>query len=172
MPLSLLQTLFFPTYINMPCMYQYSSSLILKLFLSYSFILSSQSLTLIISTNLLWTLTLMPNPSYAELLCIFDSLTLHLVFTITHLVHPQFSNSGICHASQLCVVELHTLNSILFTPDLTLHLPTSQTQLCMPNLPDLTLHNDSILGHIPSRLVSTGGIYINHYLCPFVLLKE
>ena len=41
---SLLQRLFFLTHINMPCMYQYSPSLILKLFLSYFFILLSQSL--------------------------------------------------------------------------------------------------------------------------------
>ena len=74
-----LQTLFFLTCINTPCMYQYSLSLILKLFLSYSFILSSQSLNLII-TNSPWTSTPMLNPSYTELLCIFDSLTLHLVF--------------------------------------------------------------------------------------------
>ena len=46
-----LQTLFFSTHINMSCMYQYSLSLILKLFLSYSFVLSSQSLNLIITTN-------------------------------------------------------------------------------------------------------------------------
>ena len=92
-----LQTLFFftdiifLTCINTPHMYQYSLSLILKLFLPYSFILSSQSLNLVISTNSLWTSTLMPNPSYAELLHIFDSLTLHLVFA--HLVYPRVSNS-------------------------------------------------------------------------------
>ena len=73
-------------------MYQYSSSLILKLFLSYSFILLSQSLNLIITTtNWPQTSTLMPNTFHAELLHIFDLLTLHLVFT--HLAHPQVSNS-------------------------------------------------------------------------------
>ena len=86
-----LQTLFFSTHINTPHMYQYSLSLILKLFLSYSFVLSSQSLNLVISTNSLWTSTLMLNPSYAELSHIFDSLTLHLVFT--HITHSQVFNS-------------------------------------------------------------------------------
>ena len=95
-----LQTLFFSTHINMPCMYLYSLSLILKLFLSYSFILLSQSLNLIISTNSLWTSTPMLNPSYAELSHIFDSLTLHLVFT--HLMHPRVSNSEtLLHLSNL-----------------------------------------------------------------------
>ena len=61
-----LQTLFFSTHIDMPRMYQYSLSLILKLFLSYSFMLLAQSLKLIITTNSSQTLTLMPNPSYAE----------------------------------------------------------------------------------------------------------
>ena len=120
-----LETLFFSTCINMPCMYQYSLSLILKLFLPYSFILSSQSLNLVISTNSLQTSTPMLNPSYAELSHIFDSLTLHLVFA--HLAYPQFSNSETMCVSQLCIVELHGLNSVLFTPDLTPHLPISQT---------------------------------------------
>ena len=86
-----LQTLFFSTRINTPCMYLYSLSLILRLFLSYFFVLLSQSLNLIISTNSLQTSTPTLNPSYAELSRIFDSLTLHLVFA--HLAHPQVSNS-------------------------------------------------------------------------------
>ena len=66
-----LQTLFFSTHINTSHIYQYSLSLILKLFLSYSFVLLPQSLNLIITTNLPQTSTLMPNPSYAELLHMF-----------------------------------------------------------------------------------------------------
>ena len=95
-----LQTLFFSTHINMPHMYLYSLSLILKLFLSHSFVLSFQYLNLIISTNSLQTSTPMLNPSYAELSCIFDSLTLHLVFA--HLTDPQVSNSEtLLHLSTL-----------------------------------------------------------------------
>ena len=120
-----LQTLFFSTCINMPCMYQYSLSLILKLFLSYSFVLSSQSLNLVISTNSLWTSTLMLNPSYAELSCIFDSLTLHLMFS--HLVYLKSPTPRLRRTSQLCVAEFHGLNSVLFTLVLTPHLPTSWT---------------------------------------------
>ena len=117
-----LQTLFFLTHINMPHMYQYSLSLILKLFLSYSFILLSQPLNLVITTNSPQTSTLTPNPSYTELLCIFDLLTPHLVFT--HLMHSQVRNSETMpNLSTLCC----GLNSILFTPDLTLPLLTSWT---------------------------------------------
>ena len=120
-----LQTLFFSTPINMPHMYQYSLSLILKLFLSYSFVLSSQSLNLVISANSLWTSTLMLNPSYAELSCIFDSLTLHLMFA--HLVYLKSPTPRLRRTSQLCVAEFHGLNSVLFTLVLTPHLPTSWT---------------------------------------------
>ena len=96
-----LQTLFFSTHINTPHMYQYSLSLILKLFLSYSFVLSSQSLNLVITTNSPQTSTPMLNPSYAELSHIFDSLTLHLVFT--HITHSQVFNSKTTpHLSTLC----------------------------------------------------------------------
>ena len=86
-----LQTLFFSTHITMPHIYQYSLSLILKLFLSYSFVLTSQPLNLVISTNSLQTSTPTPNPSYAELSHIIDLLTLHLV--LAHLMYPQVSNS-------------------------------------------------------------------------------
>ena len=121
----LLQTLFFSTHINTLRMYQYSLSLILKLFLSYSFVLMSQSLNLIITTNLPLTSAPMPNPSYAELSCIFDSLTLHLVFT--HLMHSRVSNSNTTpHFSTPCY-GTSQLNSIPFTPELTLPLLTSQT---------------------------------------------
>ena len=95
-----LWTLFFLTCVNMPHMYQYSLSLIFKLFLSYSFFLSFQSLNLIITTNSSETSTPTLNPSY-ELSCIFDSLSLHLVFT--HLVHPWDSNSK----TMLCLSTPH-----------------------------------------------------------------
>ena len=96
--LSLLQTLLFSTCINTPCMYQYSLSLILNLFLSYSFLISVSQLVI---PSLPQTSTPTLNPSYAVFLHIFDSLTLDLVFHSSQVfnIEPTLHLSTPCYGT-------------------------------------------------------------------------
>ena len=141
------------THINIPHMYQYLPSLNFKLFLSYSFILSSQSLNLVVTTNLPQTSTPIPNLSYVQLIpCIFGGVC-HpgwcLLYSLVFRVLCRCSKSVIhCYIVTLCcmilspyhhsvsmyssrhLAPLHWVSNCKSTPHLsTLHCGTSLAKL-------------------------------------------